>query len=502
MAAAEVFGADPATTFLISSIQDNTNTTTRCHLKTKKITHASQLAEHSSWRSYRRKLLELKLEGLPQEAFAKESAKSSFLAFCDLVSGAGGFALENAPLDTKAYEVIGSAFEDIAEGRYPILLVSMPPRSGKTTLGVHLLSWLLRKDSTVSHVVTSYDQSASRFAASRVKELISTPSSGGIFSKVQLEPHHVSPSAPGSSVCGLAYGGFRGAGVWLIDDYHKYMGNGVNSEWVEQIGTLGVANRATVVLGSRRGEGDIFSYFLEKYGVFDPGSNPNGAVHINLSAIIESEEEAKVDILGRKVGQGINDALSFRDPTFSPKNLQDLRKTIGDVKFSWLYKGVSNTGFGVCSEIPHLDKVIISIDPSCSPGNADMTGICVAGSTKEKDCVYVLDAYQANWDLETVGVIVSLAAKAYGVTEVVIESSWASKHWRQYLEKLGLPVRVSKERVVAKALAINLMVKSGKVASNSDIHNVLFKSWECIGSYSDIMDAILVSFMELLPPAV
>jgi hypothetical protein len=131
-----------------------------------------------------------------------------------------------------------------------------------------------------------------------------------------------------------------------------------------------------------------------------------------------------------------------------------------------------------------------------------MTGICVAGSTKEKDCVYVLDAYQANWDLETVGVIVFLAAKAYSVTEVVIESSMASEHWRQYLEKLGLPVRVSKERVVAKALATNLMVKSGKVASNPDIHNVLFKSWDCIGSYSDIMDAILVSFMELLPPAV
>jgi hypothetical protein len=467
-------------------------------LKHRKITHASQLAEHSSWRSYRRKLLELKLDGLPQEAFAKESAKSSFLAFCDLVSDAGGFALENAPLDAKAYEVIGSAFEDIAEGRYPILLVSMPPRSGKTTLGVHLLSWLLRKDSTVSHVVTSYDQSASIFAASRVKELISTPSFGGVFSKVHLEPHHVSPSAPGSSVCGLAYGGLRGAGVWLIDDYHKYMGNGVNSEWVEQIGTLGVANRATVVLGSRRGDGDIFSYFLEKYGVFDPVLNPKGAVHINLSAIIESEEEAKVDILGRKPGQSINDA----NTTFSPKNLQDLRKTIGDVKFSWLYKGVLSTGFGVCSEVPPLDKVIISIDPSCSPGNADMTGICVAGSTKEKDCVYVLDAYQANWDLETVGVIVSLAAKAYGVTEVVIESSMASEHWSQYLQKLGLPVRESKERVVAKALAINLMVKSGKVASNSDIHNVLFKSWECIRSYSDIMDAILVSFMELLPPSV
>jgi hypothetical protein len=470
-------------------------------LKHQKLTHASQLAEHSSWRSYQRKLLELKLEGLPREAFAKESAKSSFLAFCDLVSDAGGFSLESAPLDAKAYEVVGSAFEDIAEGRYPVLLVSMPPRTGKTTLGVHLLSWLLSKDPMASHFVTSYTQDLAASVVHKTKHMVQSSPFRTYSSVVPpLASFHVLPVSFGGYVLRGYYGSlYETPGVWLIDDCHNGVSDGsVNKKQIREIEDHCVGKSATVVLGSRLGEGDIFSYFLEKYGVFDPVSNPKGAVHINLSAIIESEEEAKADILGRKPGQSINDA----NTTFSPKNLQDLRKTMGDVKFSWLYKGVLSTGFGVCSEVPPLDKVIISIDPSCSPGNADMTGICVAGSTKEKDCVYVLDAYQANWDLETVGVIVSLAAKAYGVTEVVIESSMASEHWSQYLQKLGLPVRVSKERVVAKALAINLMVKSGKVASNSDIHNVLFKSWECIGSYSDIMDAILVSFMELLPPSV
>jgi hypothetical protein len=351
-----------------------------------------------------------------------------------------------------------------------------------------------------NHFVTSYTQNLAASVVHKTKHLVQSHPFRTYSSVVSpLASFYVLPVSFGGSVCGDYYGSlYEAPGVWLIDDCHDGVSDGsVNEKQIREIGDHYVGKNATVVLGSRRGEGDIFSYFLEKYGVFDPVLNPKGAVHINLSAIIESEEEAKVDILGRKVGQGINDA----NTTFSPKNLQDLRKTIGDVKFSWLYKGVLSTGFGVCSEVPPLDKVIISIDPSCSPGNADMTGICVAGSTKEKDCVYVLDAYQANWNLETVGVIVSLAAKAYGVTEVVIESSMVSEHWRQHLEKLGLPVRVSKERVVAKELATNLMVKSGKVASNPYIHNVLFKSWECIGSYSDIMDAILVSFMELLPTA-
>jgi hypothetical protein len=465
-------------------------------LKHQKITHASQLAEHSSWRSYQRKLLELKLEGLPQEAFAKESAKSSFLAFCDLVSNAGGFALESAPLDAKAYEVVGSAFEDIAEGKYPILLVSMPPRTGKTTLGVHLLSWLLSKDPMASHFVTSYTQNHAAWVVHKTKHLAQSPPFRTYSSVVPpLASFHVLPVSFGGSVCGDYYGSLHEApGVWLIDDCHDGVSDGsVNEKQIREIGDHYVGKNATVVLGSRRGEGDIFSYFLEKYGVFDPVSNPNGAVHINLSAIIESKEEVEAGILGRPVGGSLGKANQY----LSPESLKDLRKNLGDEKFSWLYKG-----YPPVSEAPLLDKVIISVDPTCCSDSIDKVGICIAGVTKQRDYMYVLDTYEGNWDLTTVGVILSLAVKAYGAEEIVLESGLVSATWAVYLQSLGLEVRVG-SRQKSKVSAIIQMRDSGKVKfSSSDTLSALDGCDNLQISLSDTMCAVLVSYSQLLPTVV
>jgi hypothetical protein len=466
-------------------------------LKHQKITHASQLAEHSSWRSYQRKLLELKLEGSPQEAFAKESAKSSFLAFCDLVSEAGGFSLESAPLDAKAYEVVGSAFEDIAEGKYQILLVSMPPRTGKTTLGVHLLSWLLSKDPMASHFVTSYTQNHAASVVHTTKHLVQSPS----FRKYSLEgswfmPIRVSPVSFGGSVRGDYYGSSYGTpGVWLIDDCHNGVSDGsVTKKQIREIGDHCVGKSgATVVLGSRLGEGDIFSYFLEKYGVFDPVSNPKGAVHINLSAIIESKEEVEADIPGGPVGGSLGRANQY----LSPENLKDLRRILGDEKFSWLYKG-----YPPVSEAPLLDKVIISVDPTCCSDSIDKVGICIAGVTKQRDYMYVLDTYEGNWDLTTVGVILSLAVKAYGAEEIVLESGLVSATWAVYLQSLGLEVRVG-SRQKSKVNAIIQMRDSGKVKfSSSDTLSALDGCDNLQISLSDTMCAVLVSYSQLLPTVV
>lgn len=467
-----------------------------------KITHSSQLSEHSTWRQYRRGLLELELSSASCDelsSFVKESVKDSFAAFLSHMTNE-----DYAPLSWETYEVLGSAFEDVSEGRYPILLVSMPPRTGKTTLGVHLLSWLLGKDPTTSHLVTSCDGNLTKIKADFVRRLVKSNSFDELFSKFEPKPHQVVSAYLDSSLGGLGYGGSdKAPGIWLIDDYHKYYDDcEVNGEWVDHIKACKALspNSATVVFGSRRGEDDIFGYFLEKYGVFDPVSNPKGAVHINLSAIIESEEEAKVDILGRKAGQGINDA----NYTFSSKNLKNLRETLGDEKFSWLYKGMPPTGFRLCSEVPPLDKIIISVDPGgvvCL--NSDKTGICVSGFSKERDCMYVLDAFEGHWNLVTFGVILTLALKAYKADEIVIESCSISAFLVQYLENLGLPVRVCGKLKESQSSAINKMKRSGKVRiSEPALYKALTKSGEPMSPHPDILSAVLVGFMTLLPVVV
>lgn len=401
-------------------------------------------------------------------------------------------------LNWETYEVLGSAFEDIAEGRYPILLVSMPPCTGKSSLGSLFLSWLLGKDPDTNHFVTSYNQNLAKVAASRVKQEVNNPLFEEIFSKIDLDPHHVVPSAPGGSVCGFAYGNTnpdsKVPGVWLIDDYHNSSNITVNKDWIEEgIMTRRFQNSAIVVLGSRWGDEDIFGYFLEKFGVFDPVSNPKGVVHINLSEIIESEEEAEADILGRPIGRTIGNANQNKYLTLA--NLKDLRGNLGDEKFSWLYKGCSPT-----PKIPPLDRVIISVDPAFSADIIDKTGICIAGVTKKRDYMYVLDTYEGNWDLKTVGVILSLAAKTYGAEEIVLESASLSATLAVYLQSLGLEVRVGSKLRQSKVNAITQMMDSGKVKfSSSDALNALDGYDDLQILLSDTMCAVLVSYSQLLP---
>jgi hypothetical protein len=469
-----------------------------------KITHVSQLSEHSSWRKYKRELLELEMNGAHWAKTAdltKESIKNSFAAYLSLSA-----QVELGPLlNWEIYEVLGSHFEDIAEGRYPILLVSMPPRTGKSTLSSLFLSWLLGKDpnslgynyrSFTNHFVTSYNQNLAKVAANRVKQEVNNPLFEEIFSKIDLDPHHVVPSAPGGSVCGFAYGNINTdgevPGVWLIDDYHKSSNITVNKDWIEEeIMTRRHQNSAIVVLGSRWGDEDIFGYFLDKFGVFDPVSNPKGAVHINLSAIIESKEEAEADILGRPIGGTLGNANQY----LSPENLKDLRRNLGDEKFPWLYKGCSPT-----PKIPPLDRVIISVDPAFSADSIDKTGICIAGVTKERDYMYVLDTYEGNWDLKTVGVILSLAVKAYGAEEIVLESSMVSAAWSVYLQSLGLEVCVGGKLQQTKLNAFTQMLSSGKVKFlSSDVLSALDDCDDFQISLSDTLCAILVSYSQLLP---
>ena len=468
-----------------------------------KITHASQLSEHSSWRKYKRELLELEMNGATEEEVSrsiKEFAKNSFPYYLSRITEG-----TDSLLNWETYEVLGSAFEDIAEGRYPILLVSMPPRTGKSTLGSLFLSWLLGKDtnsigwnyrSFTNHFVTSYNQHLAKVAANRVKQEVNNPLFEEIFSKIDLDPHHVVPVVPGGSVCGFAYGNINTdgevPGVWLIDDYHKSSNITVNKDWIEEeIMTRRHQNSAIVVLGSRWGDEDIFGYFLEKFGVFDPVSNPKGAVHINLSAIIESKEEAEADILGRPIGGTLSRINSY----WSPENLNHIRRNIGDEKFSWLYKGCSPT-----PKIPPLDKVIISVDPAFSADSIDKTGICIAGVTKKRDHMYVLDTYEGNWDLKTVGVILSLAVKAYGAEEIVLEFGGTSAAWVVYLQDLGLNVCVGRQPRQALIKRFSDMADSRRVKfSNPDTQSTFNECRDPEIVQSDIMSAVLVSYSQLLP---
>ena len=86
--------------------------------------------------------------------FKYKAARDCFLAFCDIMKHGD---LQVAPF----HELIGSAFEDLATRRYKRLIVSCPPRSGKSMLATMFLAWLLGRDQKTQHVIASYGASLS-----------------------------------------------------------------------------------------------------------------------------------------------------------------------------------------------------------------------------------------------------------------------------------------------------------------------------------------------------
>lgn len=118
------------------------------------ITKASLLDEHSSWRKYIRGLQELIVMEAPAsviDEFKYRAARDCFLAFADI--------MKSGDLKVVAFhEVIASAFEDLATKRYKRLIVSCPPRSGKSMMASMFVAWLLGRDQQTQHIIASYGQ--------------------------------------------------------------------------------------------------------------------------------------------------------------------------------------------------------------------------------------------------------------------------------------------------------------------------------------------------------
>lgn len=75
--------------------------------------------------------------------------------------------------------------------------------------------------------------------------------------------------------------------------------------------------------------------------------------------------------------------------------------------------------------------------------------------------MYVLDTYEGNWDLKTVGIILSLAAKEYGAEEIILENGGPSVAWAVYLQDLGLEVCIGSRPWQSYAERFSHMVDSG-----------------------------------------
>jgi predicted phage terminase large subunit-like protein len=382
------------------------------------ITHVSQLDQHSSWRKYQRGLHELVVMEAPKsiiQEYKHRAARDCFLAFAELMKGGD---LSVAPF----HEIIGSAFEDLATKRNRRLIVSCPPRSGKSMLATMFVAWLLGRDQKTQHVIASYGQQLSSKFHREVVVMMKSP----IYRKIFPEFLGFSPDSKydmlgGGYILATSVGGVLtgftagttdmdspGVGAMVIDDPLKSSDSKaaletLESWWQEQASTRRTNHWCQMVIATRFHERDLHGVLMEADGLYDEEENPFGWRWINIAGLCE---DVVNDPLGRQQGE----SHWPENTAFTVDMLLSQKKAMGSFKFAALYQGVPKSDEGQIirpgwiktvapEDCPDFDVTWLAVDCAFSEKEmADETAIAVCSIFKDDpQNVYVREIITGRW---------------------------------------------------------------------------------------------------------
>lgn len=453
------------------------------------ITHANQLEEHSSWRHYQRGLRQLELMEAPKTVindYKYESARYCFLAFADLMKGG---SLKVAPF----HEIIASGFEDLARKRYPHLIVSCPPRSGKSMLASMFVAWLLGIDQETEHIIASYGSSLSNKFYKQVIGMLKTPVFKKIFPEwLGFDKDSKYEMVGGGGVLATSVGGVLtgftagsshpnspGVGAMVIDDPLKSSASrkafeSLQTWWQEEASTRRTNNYCRLVIATRFHANDLHGQLMDADGIYDEEENPEGWRWINIAGLCEDPAN---DPLGRE----LNESHWPDNKSFTVSKLLSQKKTMGSAKFAALYQGSPSAAEGQIVKAdwiqevpedgcPQLDLVWLGVDCAFSEEdstNGDETAICVAGlSTRDPSKIYIKEIVKGKWGFPELIAEVKLLNEFYKPRVICIEKAASGHSLIQMLKKEARMPIVEMKPLRSKTVrleAVTPLMESGRV---------------------------------------
>ena len=423
------------------------------------ITKAGLLEEHSSWRKYIRGIQELIVMEAPAsviEEFKYRAARDCFLAFCDV--------MKQGDLKVVAFhEVIASAFEDLATKRYKRLIVSCPPRSGKSMLASMFVAWLLGRDQQTQHIIASYGQQLSGKFHKDAIGYLKHPEFTRIFPEWKgfsrdskydmLGGGYILPTSVGGVLTGFTAGTTNitspGVGAMIVDDPLKDSTStaaleALESWWGEQASTRRTNNWCQMVIATRFHNHDLHGVLMESDGLYDEVENPNGWRWVNIAGLIETAEQKENDPLERDIGESHWPS----NTAFTVDMLMAQKKTMGSLAFSALYQGspVSEEGQIIkdswitrmpLEECPSFDLTWMAVDCAFSEKEmADETAICIASiSHRYPGIVYVREMITGRLGFPDLIAKVKHLYAFYGARVLCIEKAASGQSLIQMLKK-------------------------------------------------------------------
>lgn len=238
---------------------------------------------------------------------------------------------------------LAAAVADVERGISRRLVISMPPRSGKSQMGsIYTPLWLLRvnpawKIGLISHdptLATAWGRNVRRMIENNPDLGLEIASDAGAASEWQTTEGGgvTSRSAPGQSITG------RGFNVMIVDDVVKDFAAAHSENNRKAVWEWWQANAETrleppslvIVIGTRWHEDDFIGRLLST----EYDGDPDDWEVITFDAIAEVE-----DVLGRQPGEPLlSPLISTETPEEALIRWEGVRRSVGSYTWSALYQ--------------------------------------------------------------------------------------------------------------------------------------------------------------------
>lgn len=370
-------------------------------------------------------------------------------------------------------EMIVSALERVERGDLKRLLISMPPRHGKSLIAsTYFPAWALGRKPRREIIAATYAQDFAEDWGRKVRNQLADPVFRAIFQACRSSDDsaaaHRFTTTAGGAYYAIGRGGQatgRGADLLLVDDALKDAIEARSPtirhqlhEWYATTAYTRLSpGAAVVIVATRWHEADLTGWLLEEHA-------DEGWEVLSLPAIAEEN-----DPLGRAEG------AALWPERFPLPALEAIRRQLGGAAFTALYQQrpaalegqiFKRSWWRTYRDVPAaFDKIVLSADTAFkSTETADYSALTVWGETKTG--YYLLHAWRGRVEFpELKRIVVSLAAQ-WKPNAVLVEDRASGQSLIQELQSgTSLPVLpVSADRdKVTRASAITPMIEAGRV---------------------------------------
>ena len=218
--------------------------------------------------------------------------------------------------NARHHDAIAAAVEEVEKGNYQFLILTTPPRHGKSELvSRRLPAWHMGRHPDQSVVVVTYNGDFAKDSAANVRSIMHTPQYRHVFPEVKLARGGSSKNRIETTQGGMAtfvgVGGSltgRGAHLLIIDDLIKSYEEARSQsyrdrawEWFTKVAmTRRMGQKAVIITFTRWHQDDIIGRLTDPENEYYNRGLAERIKVINLPAIAEDD-----DPLGREQGEAL-----------------------------------------------------------------------------------------------------------------------------------------------------------------------------------------------------